>query len=536
MRHGAGSRDAEDTGRSRAQRRRDVSSRRRAWRRKSRLARTGYILATVVAVVAVAAGVGGYTYVRHLEGNITVVKVKGLSGRTVYGAQNILVLGSQTRQGQVNGNGHFGVAAGDSPLTSNSDNLLLIHLDPTHTHALVLSIPRDTFVYEPACEARNSYIGIGMQAASAYPPGAIIDGALNIGGPTCAVDTVEDLTGVKLDHFVEFDFNSFRSMVDALGGVDVCVPPGPGYHDKASGVNLSPGIHLVKYNTALAYVRTRDDLGGSDPGGDLPRIELQQAFISSAMQKVESENLIGNSFKLLDVANTATRALTVDPSLGSVTSLLRLADSLVHLKSKDVTMITMPTTADTYPGLQEHLMTVEPQDDVLFDMVLTGQDWTSHLPTLPYGQVQVRVENATGERGLAARTRTRLRKLGFDVISVGDAPYTATTTVTYSGIAQSEAAYTLMTALSKFPAGENLLTEPAPQLGSAGPVTLILGADFAGVSKPVKAKQGKKGASGSSVVAESADAVASANGAGAVQSRNGGASICSGLPPALGGT
>jgi hypothetical protein len=199
-------------------------------------------------------------------------------------------------------------------------------------------------------------------------------------------------------------------------------------------------------------------------------------------------------------------------------------------------MITMPTTADTYPGLQEHLMTVEPQDDVLFDMVLTGQDWTGHLPTLPYGQVQVRVENATGERGLAARTRTRLRKLGFDVISVGDAPYTATTTVTYSGIAQSEAAYTLMTALSKFPAGENLLTEPAPQLGSAGPVTLILGADFAGVSKPVKAKQGKKGASGSSVVAESADAVASANGAGAVQSRNGGASICSGLPPALGGT
>jgi LCP family protein required for cell wall assembly len=544
MRHGAGSRDPYDDGRGPGWQRRGGSRRRQAWRAKTRLARAGYIVATLVAVVAVIGGVGGYAEVRHLEGNITVVKVSGLSGRTVYGAQNILVLGSQTRQGQVHGAGHFGVAAGDSPLTSNSDNLLLIHLDPTHTHALVLSIPRDTFVYEPACEARNSYIGIGMQAAAAYPPGAIIDGALNIGGPTCAVDTVEDLTGVKLDHFVEFDFNSFRSMVDALGGVEVCVPHG-GYHDTASGLNLSQGIHLVKYNTALEYVRTRDDLGGTDPGGDLPRIELQQAFISSAMQKVESENLLGNSFKLLNVANTATKALTVDPSLGSVTSLLHLADSLVHLKSKNVTMITMPTTTDTYPGLQEHLMAVEPQDDVLFDMVLTGQVWAGHLPTLPYGQVQVRVENGTGERGLAARTRAKLRKLGFDVVSVGDAPYTATTTVTYSGIAQSEDAYTVMTALDKFPAGENLLNEPTPQLGTSGPVTLILGADFAGVSHPVTVKartlkKGKGGKKGTTATADqsviAASAVASASGAGAVQSRNGGASICSGLPPALGGT
>jgi anionic cell wall polymer biosynthesis LytR-Cps2A-Psr (LCP) family protein len=86
---------------------------------------------------------------RHLAGNIKVVSVTGLTHRSVYGAQNILLLGSQTRKGQ-------GKGFGSNPAlnTSNSDNLLLVHLDPTHTHALIVSIPRDTIVYEPGCKAR----------------------------------------------------------------------------------------------------------------------------------------------------------------------------------------------------------------------------------------------------------------------------------------------------------------------------------------------------------------------------------------------
>src|ERR1700735_3090712 len=126
------------------------------------------------------------------------------------------IAGARERKGQ---HGYFGYEA--NPGTTNSDNLLIVHLDPTHTHATVLSIPRDLFVYEPGCQARTSMIGVGIQGPYAYPPGDIIDGALNIGGPTCAVATVEDLTGIPLDHFVEFDFNSFRSMVNAIGGVRV---------------------------------------------------------------------------------------------------------------------------------------------------------------------------------------------------------------------------------------------------------------------------------------------------------------------------
>jgi LCP family protein required for cell wall assembly len=504
------------------------------WRRKPLAAKIGYIAATLVAVVAVVAGLGFFVVYHQLSGNITKVDVGHLSGRqAVYGPMNLLVLGSQTRLGQ---RGNFGYDA--TPGVSNSDNLLLIHLDPTHTHAMVLSIPRDTFVYQPACQER-AYVGTGVWPAQPYPPGAIIDGALNIGGPTCAVQTVEAFTGVSLDHFVEFNFNSFRTMVGQLGGVQVCVPPGPGYHDKQANLNLDPGVHTVNYGQALAYVRARHSLGGPDAGGDLPRIELQQAFISSVVQQVNRQGLLSNVTKLFGIAETATRALTVDQGLGSVSSLMHLAESLAHLKSKNVTLITMPTAPDAYPGLSEHLQPVQPQDDVLFQMIRTGQPWTGALPVQPYSTVQVKVVNATGQPGLATRTAQQLRLLGFNAQPVpGGAPYASTTTVQYAGTAQADAAYTVMTALNSVPAGQDTLPEEAPRAGSRGSVTLVLGGNFTGVQAPkvtqptpkATASKGTSGGSAGSTV--TAANPSPSTGASVVQSRNAGASICSGLPPA----
>jgi LCP family protein required for cell wall assembly len=496
------------------------------WRGGSALVKAGYILATLVAVVTVVAGIGVFYVYHHLTSNITKVQVGDLSGKTVYGPLNILVLGSQTRLGQ---RGNFGYDA--TPGVSNSDNLLLIHLDPTHTHAIILSIPRDTFVYQPACTER-SYIGTGVWPAQQYPPGAIIDGALNIGGPTCAVATVEDLTGIELDHFVEFDFNSFRTMVGQLGGVEVCVPPGPGYHDVNANLNLSPGLHWVDWGVALAYVRQRDDLGGSDPGGDLPRIQVQQAFVSSVIQQINADGLLTDIPRLLSIANTATQALTVDQGLGSVSDEMHLAESLAHLKAKNVSLITMPTTTDTYPGLSEHLMPVDPQDDVLFNMIRTGQPWTGALPVEPYSSVQVQVLNGTGQAGLAAQTAQQLKALGFDVVSIGDAPYTSTTTVNYAGLAQADSAYTLGTALSNFPAGQNTLADPVNQAGSPGTVTLILGADFAGVNQPAPAAPTPTAKSSKVSAGTTTTPAAPTTGASAVESRNAGSNICSGLPPA----
>lgn len=479
----------------------------------SRLAKAGFIAATVMVVAVVVASLGAYAIYRKLDGNVSVVKVAGLSHRSVYGAQNILVLGSQTREGQRAGD------LGSNPAlnTSNSDNLLLVHLDPTHTHATVLSIPRDTMVYEPACKARRS---IGSGFLGPYQS-AIIDGAMNIGGPSCAVSTVKDLTGITLDHFIMFNFNSFRAMVDTIGGVEVCVPPS-GYHDPYSGLNLSGGKHLLTYNQALAYVRTRHGVEAEgDTGGDLPRIELQQAFISSVIQKVNTQGLLSNSVQLLKVADVATRALTVDQGLDSVSKLLGLAKSLTGLHAKNVTLLTMPTITD--PEDVNRLLPEEPADDVIFQMILDGQTWHGQLPTLSYRKVQVRVLNGTGIAGLAAKTARQLTRLGFDVIGTGDAAATSTTTVTYSGTVQADSAYTLMTGLKATPAAQNLLAEPTPQTGQPGPVTLVIGGDFAGVNAPAAPRHAGKG---------KAAATTSPASQTTVQSRNAGASICSGLPQA----
>ncbi len=519
------------------------SGRWQVWRRfrsRTPLAQAGYAIATVGAVLTVVIGVGGYVVYERLVGNVQSVDVGDLSGRTIYGAQNILVLGSQERQGQT---GYFGYEA--NPWTTNSDNLLVIHLNATHTRAVVLSIPRDTMVYEPACKARIPQIGIGMQGPY---QSTIIDGALNIGGPTCAVETVTDLTGIKFDHFVEFDFNSFRDIVDAIDGVNVCVPKG-GYHDPKSHVNLAAGIDHIDGNEALALVRTRDTLqDGTDTGGDLPRIEVQQAFMEDVMLKVARMHLFdpSNALTLLHIANIATRALTVDKGLATTSSLLSLAKSLVGLHANDVTMLTMPNIFD--PQNNDRLLPEEPEADAIFWMVTSGLTWRGHLPLITPARIKVRVLNGTGIGGLAGRTATALRKLGFDVVGVGDAAPTANTTVSYYGVASADEAYTLMASLKSFahgqqPQAQNLLAEPAPQGGHYGTITLTLGDDYANfpvdspsvshsVTKGAPAKKGKARSKTTSSGTDAGASVAadSSTGPGAVQSRNGGQNVCSGLP------
>ena len=489
------------------------------WRRMSGLARAAYLGGVCLTVLVVLVTLGVYVAYRHLYGNIKVVNVAGLAHRSVYGVQNILLLGSQTRKGQGKG---FGT--NPSLNTSNSDNLLLVHLDARHTHAIILSIPRDTMVYEPGCRARPS-IGSGIWGPY---QSAIIDGAMNIGGPSCAVSTVKDLTGTGIDHFVMFDFNSFRAMVDAIGGVEVCVPPG-GYHDPFSRLNLGGGRHLLTYNQALAYVRTRHGVSAAgDTGGDLPRIMLQQAFMSSIIQKVNSQGILSNSVQLLRVADTATRALTVDQGLDSVTKLLGLARTLAHLRAKHITLITMPTVPDPDPAQSGRLLPQQPQDDVIFHMIPTDQRWHGQLPTQPPGRVKVRVLNGAGVPGLAGQTAGRLRKLGFDVIGIGNTTAASITVVTYAGTAQADSAYTLMTALKATPAAQNLLPEPAPQTGTAGPVTLIIGSDWAGVHRPAPPHRTARAGH----ARPGRPAAGSQGSSGAIQTRNAGASICSGLPAA----
>jgi len=468
-----------------------------AWWRRKAVRRTVRWTAIGITVVLVAVTLGGYAFYEHLDANLNVVSITGIKNQpppSAKGVENILVLGSQTRNGQAGGQAEFGT----DPNTNLSDNIILFHLNATHTRATVVSIPRDTLVYEPACS--------GVPAI----PQAIIDGAMNQGGPACAVATVELLTGIRIDHYVRFTFNSFRDMIDAVGGVEVCLKQP--VDDPFSHLKLAAGRHYITGNEALEFVRTRHGVGN---GGDLGRIELQQEFISSMMQKVEHENLLDDPVTLLKLADVATRDVTVDTGLGSVAALLKQAYGLRDLKTSDVTFVTMPTVAD--PLNQDRLLPEYPEDDIIWQMLRHDQTWDGRLPTPKLSTVDITVLNGTSQGGLAASTAKALRELGFHVVSVGNAPaYTGITTVSYTGPGQAEGAYALMSALKVVPTGANAGT-PA--------ITLTIGTNFGGVKS---ASLGISNNPDTSVGAAQQDGTSYS----VVQTRSAAANICSGLPDA----
>jgi LCP family protein required for cell wall assembly len=278
------------------------------------------------------------------------------------GVLNILALGSQTRDGQ-------GPGFGYDPGTDLSDTAMLIHVNAAHTKAVVLSIPRDLLVYRPPCEER-----VGGNAVIAGQQDAMFDSAMNLGGPACTVATVQDMSGIRIDHFIVVNFNGFRTMTDVLGGVEVCVPE-PGIHDWRSHLNISAGLHVISGDEALAFVRDRHGIGN---GGDLARIEMQQMFVSSLIKKIMSNGTLTNPVTLYQLADTATKSLTTDPGLGSVQALAGLTESLRSLQLHDITFVTLPNELD--PANIDRLLPQEPQASEVWQLLREDRPWTGRLP------------------------------------------------------------------------------------------------------------------------------------------------------------
>jgi LCP family protein required for cell wall assembly len=132
--------------------------------------------------------------------------------------------------------------------------------------------------------------------------------AFNIGGPGCTVRQFEQLTGIHVDHYVVVDFNGFRSMVDAIGGVEVCLPHA--VDDTTAHITLPAGTHKFTGEQALNYVREREALGN---GSDIGRMKRQQAFIASMAHQAISADTLANPIHLAKFIDAATKSLTLDP-------------------------------------------------------------------------------------------------------------------------------------------------------------------------------------------------------------------------------
>ena len=324
-------------------------------RRRKVLIWTASITAGVVALAAV----GVLLVYRHLNGNIQQRDVSGLLGSQPVDlhpqAENILVIGSDSRFKQ-------GKGYGTGLVTDQSDTTMIVHIAADRRWAEVMSIPRDSYVAIPACKMGNGQMSAPQtfKINEAYAVGNL-DGNHTALGVACTLKTVEQDTGIYIDHFVVVNFTGFQDMVSALGGVQECnTQP---INDPRSHLQLAAGKHLLDPKQALAYVRARYTLGD---GSDLERIGRQQAFMSSLIQRVKGKLL--NPLAIYRFLDAATKSLTIDTKLGGATGFYNLASSLRHLPSNKVAFFTLPTypRSDVDPADTANVLWKQPEDGKIF--------------------------------------------------------------------------------------------------------------------------------------------------------------------------
>jgi LCP family protein required for cell wall assembly len=312
---------------------------RRAGRRSRALKTAGLVLA---GALVLGAGTAGWAF-WHLNANIKSVDINNALGddrpaKAVTtpspsasasplptGSLNILVLGSDSRSGE--GNQELG---GGNSTGARSDTAMVVHIDAGRSKATVVSIPRDTLVTRPSCPLSS-----GGSTEVAYS--TMFNSAYAIGGPVCAVKTVESITDVRMDHFIEIDFSGFAKLVDALGGVTVTTDED--IDDEDSHLTLEAGTHHLDGRAALALARTRHGMGD---GSDLGRIGLQQKLVKALLEQISSTDLLTDPTKLYKVADAVTGSLTTDTGLDSLSELMSLGESLKGLSAGEVKTVTMP--------------------------------------------------------------------------------------------------------------------------------------------------------------------------------------------------
>src|ERR1700678_4408318 len=308
-----------------------------------------------LAFLLVAVAGTGYVMLRHFNANIQQDDISGLLGaqpvNTHPQAENIMVIGSDSRDG-------LSKAYGSGLVTDQSDTLMIIHIPADRQWAEVMSIPRDSWVSIPACEMGNGQLSPPNQFKinEAFAIGNL-DGNHTSLGVACTVKTVEQDTGIYINHFIVVNFTGFENMVAALGGVDECNPTP--INDPNSGLHLSAGNHLLTPAEALGYVRARYTLGD---GSDLERIGRQQAFMSSLISRVRSE--LYDPLAIYRFLDAFTRSLTIDTQLGGITGLYDLGQSLRAIPSSKIAFFTLPNYVD--PSATANVLWTQPEDGQIF--------------------------------------------------------------------------------------------------------------------------------------------------------------------------
>ncbi|HET7406819.1 MAG TPA: LCP family protein [Mycobacteriales bacterium] len=420
--------------------------------------------AIALSIITLVVSVVGYGLFHYYEGRLGTVHL-GLGGkdRPAAGAdgsaQNFLLVGSDTRN-FAGGQQYQGTGA-DYVTGQRSDTVMLAHIPPGKARATIVSFPRDSWVEIPAYTDGQGHLHPAHMGK--------LNSAFALGGPRLLVEMIEQLTGMRVDHYVQIDFAGFKNMVNALGGVTLCI--GTTRHDHDSGDFLTAGTHQVTGDQALAFVRDRKGL----PRGDIDRIADQQYFLAQMLKKVLSAGTLANPFKINGFLQALTASVQVDDNFG-FSAMQTLALRLRHLDPAHVAMVTIPITTDNgYRDGQSVVLIDQTAADGLFASL---RDETSSQPakttppkvTVAPGDVHVVVLNGTARNGLARSTGDALAAEGFHVDRFGNATShaLARTTVRYSA-GHKEAAQTVA-------AATGAVLQQDDTVGDA--IMLVLGGDF----------------------------------------------------------
>ncbi|MFI9250967.1 LCP family protein [Streptomyces sp. NPDC053069] len=450
-------------------------SRGRRARQAGRGRRVLKILAIGLSTLIVVTAGAGWWFYEHLNGNLHSVALDGKGGTEKADAFgripiNILVMGSDGRTSAADCKLGGGCSKTGVQTGSNADVQMVVHVSADRSNATVMSIPRDTMAKVPACKDSES----GQSTNGYYGQ---INSALQY-GPACQVATVHQLTGIPIDHFVKLDFSGVVKMSDAVGGVSVCVSDK--VYDTYSHLKLSKGTHTLKGVAALEFVRSRHGFGD---GSDLGRTISQHIFLSAMIRKFKSAGTLTDPTAVYDLADAATKALTVDDGLGSVKKLISLASDVNKVPTNRMTFTTMQTAPD--PNNKDRVV-VGPGARTLFSTIADDQSLTTGsgkksaaaqattkptAPAVPASRIAVTVENGTSVTGRASDIATTLTDQGFSPeTSTANAPSPATTTTLTYGTGQKGEAQTAAKALG--------LSSSHLKQGTGTGLTLVIGSDW----------------------------------------------------------
>ncbi|MFL6131113.1 MAG: LCP family protein, partial [Mycobacteriales bacterium] len=416
------------------------------------------VAAAVLSVlVLVASGLMWFLY-RDFTGKVGRVHAIGRTVDDVDGRdQNILLVGSDDRS-----------TATDAELrelsttrvsTNSTDTMILVHVPADGRKATAISFPRDSYVQIP---------GYGRHKLNS----AYIDGATD-GGRTRAdpdrgrqllVQTVSELSGLHIDHYVEVDLLGFYRITKAVGGVEVCLTKAQKEPD--SGIDLPAGKSTIEGKQALSFVRQRKGL----PRGDLDRIVRQQYFLGATFRKVTSIGVLTNPIKLKRLLDAVGSSMRMDDDLDP----LQLARQVRGLAAGNVEFKTIPTAGIATRDGQSVVLLDEAKLPAFFRSVADPPKAKAPVELVPRDQVTVDVFNGTGRAGLAGSTVAALRAAGFGVGSAGNADRRdyPRTEIRYDPAREAQAR-TLAAAVS----GATLVERS----GIGDRVQLVIGSGFAGV-------------------------------------------------------